>query len=382
MILGFSVYHWIIALTLVLALLFQGNRKGSTFYILLICIFLFYILGYRDAKSVGVDSLWYFHRFEELEGVPWSEYGAARFGTYNWLFFTLMKLIHDMPGGNFHVFNVVLAAIVILSLFFLIRKYSVSPVMSFLCYYGFLYYTLMFGILKQSAAMAIIMWAFDAIVERRPVRFTVFVLLATSFHFPALAFLPAYWISGMRFGKNYLLFLAALLLLVFLFRDQLSSLMLNAYGKDEVTSAAGSRFLANKVLIMLFIVIVGLQLRPASAEGDDVYNILLQLMGVSIVLQSFSSYGNIFERLADYYYQFVILFMPMIFEYKKEVKSRLSPSMQATARFAGPLFVGAFAIWRFISSATGDSSLYPYYFSFDPNPDWVDLAVQSFFQQL
>ena len=380
MILGISVYYWVIILTVGLAFLLQGNRKGSTFYILLVCAFLFLLLGFRDANSIGGDRLWYIHYFEDLEGMQWEDYSAGKFGSYNWLFNTLIKVVYDYSGADYQSFVMLLAVIVMASVFRLIRKYSVSPVLSFLCFFGFLYYTLMFSALKQSAAMAIIMWAFDAIIERRPVRFVALVLLASSFHFPALVFLPAYWISKMRFGKNYLLFLVALLLLVFLFREQVVSFMKNSYGKDEsISPDASARFLANKVLVMLLIVFVGLQLRPASVEGDEVYNALLQLMGVSIVLQTFSSYGNIFERLADYYYQFVILFMPMIFEKQQNVKSRLSPSLQVTVRAFGPLFVGAFAVWRFLNYVSDNANFTPFYFYFNAPEVEPELLIKMIF---
>ena len=156
--------------------------------------------------------------------------------------------------------------------------------------------------------------------------------------------------------------------------------MKNSYGKDEsISPDASARFLANKVLVMLLIVFVGLQLRPASVEGDEVYNALLQLMGVSIVLQTFSSYGNIFERLADYYYQFVILFMPMIFEKQQNVKSRLSPSLQVTVRAFGPLFVGAFAVWRFLNYVSDNANFTPFYFYFNAPEVEPELLIKMIF---
>ena len=220
---------------------------------------------------------------------------------------------------------------------------------------------MMFNTLKQSIAMAFILFAFDGVMERKPIRFLLMVWLASLFHFPALVFLPAYWIANMRLGKSYLIFLAALFAFTYLYRERLLDLMTDAY--DTVITDTGRRFFANKVIIMLIIIAAALAIRPPSEE-DRVYNALLMILGVSAVIQTFSSYNNTFERLADYYFQFAIVFIPMVFEDIKTPRQYLTELELVTIRRVGPYLFCAFAIWRFLSVTIKDPTLYPYQFYF------------------
>ena len=47
-------------------------------------------------------------------------------------------------------------------------------------------------------------------------------------------------------------------------------------------------------------------------------------MVVAAVLQSMSVFGNNYSRLADYYFQFIILFIPFIMEYREHGAHPLS----------------------------------------------------------
>ena len=48
-------------------------------------------------------------------------------------------------------------------------------------------------------------------------------------------------------------------------------------------------------------------------KGERNYERLYNLIIVAAIFQMFSGFDNIFTRLADYYLQFLILFIPMIF---------------------------------------------------------------------
>lgn len=370
-----SVYHWLVVLVLLLAYLMHGEKKGNLKYILLVIALLFCVYGLRDAYSIGSDSSSsYLHQFERLEGTTWSDmpplsewlsiqdFGAARTGhersvAFRWL----MKLCYDLSGGEYQLFIGVIAVFVMVVFAQFIYRFSPSPLQSFLYYFGLMYYTMMFSVLKQSIAMAFVLLAFNALVDRKPTRFIILVLVGSMFHFPALVFLPAYWVANMRLGKSYLIFLAALFAFTYLFREQLLDWMTDAY--DTAIKDTGRRFFANKVIVMIVIITAALVIRPPSEE-DRVYSSLLMILGVSAVIQTFSTYNNTFERLADYYFQFAIVFLPMVFEDITPPRRYLTDLELVTIRRVGPYLFGAFAIWRFLNSTVQNPSLYPYQFYF------------------
>lgn len=382
-----SVYHWLVVLVLLLAYLMHGEKKGNFKYILLVIVLLFCVYGLRDAYSIGHDSSSsYLHGFEAMEGKTWEDmpklsewlssedFGEERAGhersvAFQWL----MKLSYDWFEGDYQWFLIIIAAFVMIAVAQFVQRFSPSPVQSFLYYFGLTYYTMMFSVLKQSIAMAFILFAFNAILDRKLIRFLLMVWFASLFHFPALVFLPAYWIANMRLGRTYLIFLAALFVVTYLFRDQLVDWMTDAYD-TQVYENSGMRFLANKVIVMLVIIVAALIIRPPH-ENDKVYSSLLMIIGVATVIQTFSSYNNTFERLADYYFQFAIVFIPMVFEDVKTPRRHLSEKELKLVRTVGPYLFCAFAIWRFLNTVMNDEAYYPYQFYFQAEKAEETLAV-------
>ena len=383
-----SVYHWLVVLVLLFGLLMHGERKGNVKYIVVAAILMFCVLGLRDAYSIGVDSASsYLHQFQRMSDTEWSDLG----GPFDWIrdleeqtgrenknvgLGYLMKLVYDWTDGDYQVFITLISFFVILAIAHVVRKYSPDPLQSILYFFGLLHFTLHFGILKQSVAMIFVLYSFDSIVDRKLLKFLILMTLASIFHYPALVFLPAYWIGNMRLGRNYLILLVIIMAVVYFFRDNIVEWMNDAYyGEDsDHTVATNTRFLMNKVIVMLVIIAAALVIRPPHSS-DRLYCSLLALMGVATVIQTFAGYGNIFERLADYYFQFAFVFIPMVFEDVKLQRQYLKPRMLYMIRRAGPYIFCAFAIWRFISNVTADESMTPYYFCFNAPPHEEELMA-------
>ena len=179
-----------------------------------------------------------------------------------------------------------------------------------------------------------------------------------------MIFFPAYWFAKIKPGRYFVILLAVILLLTYLFRDWLLTTMMNAY-EDETTEGiytiSGTRFLTNKAAIMLVIVVVAIALRRPTAE-DRVYSIVLEFTAIAIVFQTFSTYSNIFERLADYYFQFSVIFVPFFFKAINEDRLEL---MKTDLLKIGGLALDLFCLLRFNDVVTRTASrLLPYQFFF------------------
>lgn len=342
-----------VILIVLAALLLQGNVKGNKKYMFVAFLILFCVMGLRDVNTCGNDSSGshgsYPIIYRNIGQTEWSELIEEDNDNFNIGFSYLMKAVYELTDGDYQAFITIVSLFILFSYMRFIRKYSPSPIQSVLYFLGLLYFTFLFDALKQAMAMSVLLFAFDSIIERKPIKFILIVLLAGTFHFPALVFLPAYWIGRMKIGGSYLILLAALLALTFVFRDQLLSIMLNAYGGDDIEgSMEGVRFLRNKSLVMIFIVITSILLRPPT-EGDTVYNACLLFAGISIVFQTFCGYNNIFERLADYYFHTAIVMMPLVFEKCELKKHLLDINTELAVKSAAPLVFCSFAVWRFLS---------------------------------
>lgn len=360
-----NAYTLMMASVLFLAVLMRGNIQGNKKYIWLSCFFMFAICGLRDVYSLGNDSdSSYLHAFQRCAETSWNELPTLLQGEKNAAFKIFMKIVHELTDGNYQAF-IILYSVFVLAVFArFIEKYSCNPVQSFTYYWGLLCYIFVLDSLKQGIAMAFVTLAFDMILKRKPVKFIALVLIASLFHVPALVFLPAYWIAKMKVGRNYILVLAGMLLFTYLFREEILELMLEIY--DTTLYDSGMRFLANKVLIMLVIVIAALVLRPPT-KNHRMYCILLQFMGIAIVIQTFAGYNNTFERLANYYFQFSVIFIPMVFQQCNIRSLFLQPRTALLIKQISPYLFGGFGVWRFANYIQSNS--------------WIWLPFRFFFQR-
>lgn len=362
-----SVFTWMVIIILAAALLLQGNVKGSKKFIIVAFLILFCVMGLRNVHYVGNDSSIktgsYHSSFLRIGNASWDEIlnrdensennenseNSEKDNYYNIGFRVLTKLIYEVTDGDFQTYITLLSMFIIFAYAIFVGKYSPSPIQSVLYFLGLLYFTFLFDALKQAMAMSTLLFSFNAIIEKKPIKFIFIVLIAATFHFPALIFLPAYWIGRMKIGRSYLILLAVLLVLTYVFRDKMLNIMLGAYGGEGIEgSMTGVRFLRNKAIIMIIVVIAAVILRPPT-KGDTVYNACLAFAGIAIVFQTFCGYNNIFERLADYYFHTSIVFIPLVFE-KIELKKRKDDSRALLrVKQTAPTVFCSFAVWRFLS---------------------------------
>ena len=361
-----TVYTWLVVLLLIAAFIFKGNRKHSYKFIIVAFILLFAVMGLRDVNAVGNDTSGTFGSYPGIYirwgNTEWGEIFGKGENNYNIGFNYLLKLIFVLTKGNYQLLITLISLFVMLSYMRFIWKYSPSPIQSVLVFLGLLYYTMLFDVLKQAIAMAVLLFAFDAIIKKQPVRFIIAVAIASLFHFPAIVFLPAYWIGHMKVGRGYIILLAVLLLITYVFRNQLLKLMLNAYAEGENTATMeGVKFLRNKVIIMIAFVVFAVLLRPPTVD-DTMYNALLMFSGIAVVFQTFCGYSNTFERLADYYFHTSIIFIPLIFERGERPGKRPGAIQNEQILRYAMILICVFAVWRFLSSVNNSAFYMPYRF--------------------
>lgn len=354
------------AIVVGLSLIMKGNKKGSTTFIFFSAIAMFVVMGLREATLIGIDSASsYLHDFQDITAMDWESFKATYVG-FNAGFFYLMKIVSQLSHGNYQVFIIVISAFIIICLAHFVNRHSVSPIQSFCYYWGLLYYIFMFSTEKQAVAMAFLLLAFDAVMDERPLKFILLVAIATQFHFPSLVFLPAYLIAKMKIERYYIPVLIAALIVTYIFRDDILRLMLMTYGGDEIeASMEGIALLRTKSIIMIGIVIAAILLRVPNEE-DRLYSILLKFMGVAIIFQMFCGYNNIFERLADYYFQFSIVFIPLVFERGEDIQFKINAKAANFIKLVSPLIFSGYGIFRFAMYIESQVGVFlPYVFCFE-----------------
>ena len=196
-----------------------------------------------------------------------------------------------------------------------------------------------------------------------------------------------YWIAKLQINRSFPILMFSVLVIVYIFRSQIVSLMTSAYSKGNLEYSSTVAFLGTKFVLMVLILLYALYLYYTAEAKNRVLGALIYFMGLAAVIQTFCFYSNTFERLADFYYQFSILFMPLVvkgntYDSKETVQSDLSytngisgsgdslakkriikytfADISVSTVFA--VVITVFCVWRYVSYMQNDAFFSPFYF--------------------
>lgn len=309
---GVRVYYYMVAAVLGFGVLLPQHGRQKKIYIALMAILHTFICGWRYKYITG-DLLKYAWSYEHVyANYDWFSEEVFS-GGRNFLFFWAEKLFTQLFNGDFQVFLIFIAIVTEIAVAIIIYRYSPAPWLSYLLWNCFGFYVFGFSAIKQALAMGLLMFAFTGIMEEKPKKFLLWTALAGCIHAPALIFLPAYWMAKSRLSTRKLIFYAVSAGLIFLFRNPIVKFISDFYYDETdfmVNARVGGRF-----LMIVALLIVGILLRGFSGKY---FTKLFNLILVAAILQMFSGFDNVFTRLTDYYFQFVILYLPMMFYPEKD----------------------------------------------------------------
>ncbi|MFI3201322.1 MAG: EpsG family protein [Eubacteriales bacterium] len=304
-----NIYLIMYSIVIIFGVIFGGYKKYNYTYIIIVGIILFSVCAFRGVR-VGSDLGTYEKHYLFCYNNSWANI-LNYYGTNNVLFYFIMKAQSLVFGYSYSIYLALLAIFEGIVLCKLIAKYSVNPFMSFVMYMSLGYYIFIYSGLKQALAMAFIMIAFDKIIEKKAVKFIFLSFIAACIHVPALIFLPAYFFARKKVTFNTVMIYIVGGCVLYFLKGNIVNLMAYIYASD--VSDASLSNVGGKAVMMFIIIVIGMIFRNPKNE-DIAYTVLFNCMIVAMMLQTLASYGNVFERLADYYYVFAILFIPMIFE--------------------------------------------------------------------
>ena len=227
-------------------------------------------------------------------------------------FYIFMKLIATLTGSNYQAFLFIVALIIEVAVALLIYKYSPRPWLSYLVWNCVGFYIFGFSAVKQALSMAFILFAMICLLERKRMHFILSVCIAGFIHAPAFAFLPAYWLTKRRINMRIICGYIIAAGIIFIFRDRIAVFVSEYYYEESTMEILnfGTEGLGGRFFLIVLILICGALLKGfREKEFESLFHVIV----ISAIFQMFSSFNNVFTRLADYYLQFAVLFIPMIF---------------------------------------------------------------------
>lgn len=369
---GKSIYFILVAVTILLSFVFAKNKEGRKAYIIITAILHALVSGLRYQFLTG-DLIRYNTLFQDYRYFSWFSEEVFQEGR-NFGFQWLMKAVCHITDGNFQVFLFLIAVAIEVIVAILIYKYSPLPWLSFAMWNCLGFYVFGFSAVKQSLAMAILMLSYICIIEKKPKLFVVSTLIATAIHLPALVFLAAYPISKLRLNFKTIIGYVVSAATIFILREPIVTALQDAYYEDK--EFAADTFIGARFLMMLLMLVVGALLKGFRGKH---FSSLFMLIGVAAIFQMYCGYDNVFTRLADYYFQFVILYIPMLFVDFEEVSYpfRMGPKIVFDKSMTKLLivFLVIFGIWFYDNSillddiiAVDDFTNYRFFWEVAPTP--------------
>lgn len=200
------------------------------------------------------------------------------------------------------------------------RKYSCNLFLTILLFITFAGYTFTLAAIKQCTAMALCLIATDRAIQKKYLRFVVYVLLACLFHPYALMYLIVPFLCFRPWSK-YTVIMIAIFAILGVSMQSLIGTVLNVtdmMGEEyDVASFTGEgvhplRLLAVSVPVVLSLVAA----KPiAGAEERDQYMILnLTMLNAEIMFVALFGTANYFARLANYFLPFQAVSVPWLFK--------------------------------------------------------------------
>ena len=154
-----------------------------------------------------------------------------------------------------------------------------------------------------------------------------------------------------------------MMIAMYFYRDQLAYYLEDVYHSEqsaEAILAIDSSGVGGRFIGMLMILVLAIWLRPLTTK-DTVYSKVFSIMVLAAIIQLMAIFSNTYTRLADYFYQFIVLFVPMFLRpitKKNELLYRRGNALLQNNEFRLALSVGitVFSIWFYYWQLSGIQS--------------------------
>ncbi len=296
---------------------------------------MFLILALRD-DTLGVDYSNYLAGFKYIKNLSITEL----FSSFRLI--KTAKLVHPFSyesayvalnwivgkiGLDFHGLLVICAAINMISFGNFIYQYSDNPVLSYAMFSALGMYTYCFGILRQSLAVSIVLWAIPAILENKRIKSIVVIFIGFLFHRTAILFLPFILLVDRNVTKKifqYCIVIWGVLIIIAvpLYNFFIAN-VINFFGFSGYQTAQ----LEYNYLIIIMSVVVFVIYFVINFKVFDNRELNLICWGflLSVFLEIFGMCNEVFARSVEYYFLFSIILIPnLIYKYHTRSTKKIS----------------------------------------------------------
>ena len=177
----------------------ESTRSSQLKKIYLFSIFLFAFLysGLRG-ETVGLDTALWNSIFNNIAQNGLAELPRNTEVEKGYMIVNYILGIIGLPSQSIVILG---SAVICFSFYNIIRKYSKNYALSSLIFISTIF-TVTMNISRQYIALAFLLYAFDAIIQKKQKQAILLILLATSMHYSAIIFLPLVYFASSKTSIN------------------------------------------------------------------------------------------------------------------------------------------------------------------------------------
>lgn len=334
------------------------RRNDALLNILFLFIFLVFALR---ASSVGRDLPGYERMYEYTKSVPWNDFNYVYFENG---YILLMKVCIAI-GMSFQWFLAVVAAITLIPIYILIKKYSTDKCLSCLIYVTYIIFEFDLTGLRQAIAMSIVLLAIISLMEKKKwyiLQFLLLVWVASQFHKSALIAIIVLPLCAIKNLKIFTAVIAAGTILSLALRNYLFQYIKTLFGKDTFSLSAGLYIGSNTIFMValaaFFLLTLCIMKNNLSSVTDEekywlVQNELLYKIFLIGIMAAVFFGMETSARSFMYFAQAIIILLP---------NSTLGLTRRSAMLFK--LVFAVFFVWFFYTNSlsSGGFDIVPYVF--------------------
>lgn len=307
----YCIYGFLFVLEVLMRLSQVDSYKRKSFIVFFGFITIFLMLALRH-PSMGWDLRYespygYLGSFDKISNFSWSSIFRVEVQNYERGFIVFNKIISTIYN-NQQFFLGVCAFLSVFPLIKMITSESEDAFFSICILIALPNFLMIYSGLRQALAIAICVYSYKFIKNKKLVKFIISVWFATFFHYSAFIFLVAYPLYNYKMKAQYRKFTVVLIAVVFLFKESLFVVFGKLF-KEEVgvqDTGAGLLFLVF-TLVYIFCIIYG-------NENDENQNGLMNIFLFTCICQTFSLVSDTAMRVGYYFMPFLAILLPEIFK--------------------------------------------------------------------
>lgn len=278
------IFIVLVSLLLFQAIIFpQNDKEGKIRYLVFAFIEMQFVSGFRVADDG--DTYYYGLMFSDIASQSLKE--VLEYGTE--MGYWILNYVLSRFSSNPQTIIFFTAAIVNFLVLRYIYKKSDSVWLSVIVYITLMYFFSSLNAVRNSLAYTILLYSNDYIVKRKLTKFSLVVLLATSFHFSVLFYFPIYFLYHLKLNpKNILIISIGVFLLMRAVTPLLTMLTAihprwDAYLQDDFYQSAFANILIFFVQLALFLLAIKRESTSLSKLSGE-HKLYMMLMFMSVLM--------------------------------------------------------------------------------------------------